>query len=541
MDHVGVLRQSAGSDFPLLHLRNRDPAVTFHPGRLADTGIDREPQRRIPEPAWHERGQRKMNKKRVAKVRKKKAARREELRRRPPRPGTVLLLDPGEHAAIVRQISGVIEDPDGRLTIHADHPNAGAIAERVEVTGRARPRRAELAASAAAASNRAGTVEARNAELAALSDRQARLIADVFQDVGLEVPDLATEEGRAKAFARVRAARPRRGPGPGRRSASPAARSSACRRTMTTGRRPHSASKTRARRGQRSSRRPSAAGSLCRLGAALAGATMIVASEPAGISDIPASLKSGRGSRRDRMPSRPRQAGDRHAARRGSPVHAPGAQPGEQTALAAAPAPPACRFAGYGRRGSPTVIGERSATMGYTLGQAAKAAGKSKTTILRAPQKSKISGAKDAHGQVEHRPGGAAPAVPRRYGGERRGGGSCNGAQGQCGRQGTGARGADRGAAPGPRRVARPGAAAVARAPGRRAAVLAPSVRLSRGRGVECSPNVVELVAGRPGRSTTKAARMPVSEIARDPKSPGTVRRVREGLERPGLADLDQR
>ena len=191
-----------------------DPAVTFHPGRLADTGIDREPQRRIPEPAWHERGQRKMNKKRVAKVRKKKAARREELRRRPPRPGTVLLLDPGEHAAIVRQISGVIEDPDGRLTIHADHPNAGAIAERVEVTGRARPRRAELAASAAAASNRAGTVEARNAELAALSDRQARLIADVFQDVGLEVPDLATEEGRAKAFARVRAARPRRGPTP---------------------------------------------------------------------------------------------------------------------------------------------------------------------------------------------------------------------------------------------------------------------------------------------------------------------------------------
>ena len=36
--------------------------------------------------------------------------------------------------------------------------------------------------------------------------------------------------------------------------------------------------------------------------------------------------------------------------------------------------------------------------MGYTLGQAAKAAGKSKTTILRALQKSKISAAKDVHG-----------------------------------------------------------------------------------------------------------------------------------------------
>lgn len=36
--------------------------------------------------------------------------------------------------------------------------------------------------------------------------------------------------------------------------------------------------------------------------------------------------------------------------------------------------------------------------MGYTLGQAAKAAGKSKTTILRALKKSKISGMKDAHG-----------------------------------------------------------------------------------------------------------------------------------------------
>lgn len=37
--------------------------------------------------------------------------------------------------------------------------------------------------------------------------------------------------------------------------------------------------------------------------------------------------------------------------------------------------------------------------MGYTLGQAAKAAGKNKTTILRAIQKSRISATKDAHGQ----------------------------------------------------------------------------------------------------------------------------------------------
>jgi len=36
--------------------------------------------------------------------------------------------------------------------------------------------------------------------------------------------------------------------------------------------------------------------------------------------------------------------------------------------------------------------------MGYTLGQAAKAVGKSRTTILRALKKSKISGTKDAHG-----------------------------------------------------------------------------------------------------------------------------------------------
>ena len=36
--------------------------------------------------------------------------------------------------------------------------------------------------------------------------------------------------------------------------------------------------------------------------------------------------------------------------------------------------------------------------MGYTLGQAAKAAGKSRTTILRALKNSRISGTKDAHG-----------------------------------------------------------------------------------------------------------------------------------------------
>ena len=36
--------------------------------------------------------------------------------------------------------------------------------------------------------------------------------------------------------------------------------------------------------------------------------------------------------------------------------------------------------------------------MGYTLGLAAKATGKSKTTILRAVQKSKISAGKDVHG-----------------------------------------------------------------------------------------------------------------------------------------------
>ena len=58
----------------------------------------------------------------------------------------------------------------------------------------------------------------------------------------------------------------------------------------------------------------------------------------------------------------------------------------------------AWRFARNRRTGSRTVIGERSAAMGYTLGQAATAAGKSKTTILRAIQKSKIYAAKDVHG-----------------------------------------------------------------------------------------------------------------------------------------------
>lgn len=37
--------------------------------------------------------------------------------------------------------------------------------------------------------------------------------------------------------------------------------------------------------------------------------------------------------------------------------------------------------------------------MAYTLGQAAKATGKSKTTVLRAIQKGKISAGRDAHGQ----------------------------------------------------------------------------------------------------------------------------------------------
>ena len=213
------------------------PAVEFHPGRLEDTGIEREAKGRIPLAVWHameardmaaiaklglagdrameelirRRSERKQDPEEVARAREKHEERRaaekekrEKIRRRSPPAGTVLLLDPGEHAAIVRQISGVIEDPDGRLTIHSDHPNAGALAERVEVTGRARPRRAELVASAETASTRASRAEA-------LSERQARFIADVHRELGLPVPDLATEEGRAEAFARVRAARPRRG------------------------------------------------------------------------------------------------------------------------------------------------------------------------------------------------------------------------------------------------------------------------------------------------------------------------------------------
>ena len=158
---------------------------------------------------------------------------------------------------------------------------------------------------------------------------------------------------------------------------------------------------------------------------------------------------------------------------------------------------------------SRTVIGERSAAMGYTLGQAATAAGKSKTTILRAIQKSKIYAAKDVHGNWSNDPDElhrVYPAVTEGNGGADDHATTGNG---DLRARGAAPRGPARGAAPGSRRVARPGAASGARAPRFPPCALAPPVRLSRCRLA--------------GRSTTKAARMPLSEGARDPKSAGTV------------------
>ena len=89
--------------------------------------------------------------------------------------------------------------------------------------------------------------------------------------------------------------------------------------------------------------------------------------------------------------------------------------------------------------------------MGYTLGQAATAAGKSKTTILRAIQKSKIYAAKDVHGNWSidpdelHR---VYPAVTEGNGGADDHATTGNG---DLRARGAAPRGPARGAAPGPR------------------------------------------------------------------------------------------
>ena len=197
------------------------PAVEFHPGRLAETGIARQAERRLPARAYFVRQQRAPDPVEVERLREAKRAERRAAAARPPRAGTMLELDiPAEALVFVRQISGVVEDEAGRFGILADHSNAANLADRFVVAGRTRPKRGEFAELAAAASRRAGIAAVRVRELAELSAKQRQLIDDVYAELGLELPDIATDEGRAEAFARVRQARPR--PSAPRASPAPA-------------------------------------------------------------------------------------------------------------------------------------------------------------------------------------------------------------------------------------------------------------------------------------------------------------------------------
>lgn len=209
------------------------PEVEFHPGRLEDTGIERKAKRRVPARGWHVRGDRAPDPEEVAKARKRHEARRAELAARPPAAGTMIHLDVAgdeELTPIVRQISGTIEFPQG-LGIDATHPNAAELAKRFSGTGSFRPKRGDVAAAAEAATSRAGEAQAEARELRALTERQAKMIQDVFAELGVEVSDLDTDAGRAEAFARVRAARARPRP-PAR---TPEDRAAAERQAAATG------------------------------------------------------------------------------------------------------------------------------------------------------------------------------------------------------------------------------------------------------------------------------------------------------------------
>ena len=214
------------------------PAVEFHPGRLADTGlvdargetiarpaiVDREsgafiafagegrdddgrkvlwdltenrrryPLRRMSRASMHRRTEDRLERETIEQIADVLAADREAAAAAPIEL-QVPLEDEGT-VEIVRQIDGVEFDSRRRkFWVAGDHPAAAELAARF-----AADRRIEVERE------RTGAAETRVRELAELSAKQQQFLVDVHAELGLELPNLATEEGRAEAFDRLRQA-----------------------------------------------------------------------------------------------------------------------------------------------------------------------------------------------------------------------------------------------------------------------------------------------------------------------------------------------
>ena len=169
--------------------------------------VRRYPQRRMPQAAMHRRQEQRFERdviEQIAEVlaadRAASGAEREapELRslsaevRRQATAAPIELDVPRRAVRVLRQISGVEFDPRRKkFWVPGDHPNAEALSERF------------------GADRRIAALEAERKELADLSAKQQRMIGDVYAELGGELPDLATHEGRAEAWAQLRQARPR--------------------------------------------------------------------------------------------------------------------------------------------------------------------------------------------------------------------------------------------------------------------------------------------------------------------------------------------
>lgn len=145
------------------------PAVRFHPGRLADTGIERPARRRVPEHVWHREKQRDQHPERMAEAHASHAQQRAKQQAK------------RYHAAMLKR--------------RAKELKAAQLAEGTFVAVVGRRQLDSLREGAAKAPK----------PLAPLSDTQRATLADIHRALGLVLPDLDTHEGRAEAWGAYRA------------------------------------------------------------------------------------------------------------------------------------------------------------------------------------------------------------------------------------------------------------------------------------------------------------------------------------------------
>ena len=179
--------------------------VAFHPGRLADTGIHRKAERRIPRAIW-EVGQRELDSGEVDRVRAEKEAERAERRAHPakPSPLRVALAAAKEDVETARKESSRQANQAAEQRRRAEHAEAYLNLER--------ERRARVEAELLAVNSQlAGLREHRAAELAAaqdvlrgLTDHQKAQLADSRLKTGHPSLDFTTIDSQLQAWNLIR-------------------------------------------------------------------------------------------------------------------------------------------------------------------------------------------------------------------------------------------------------------------------------------------------------------------------------------------------